>query len=153
MRAHRPSRRPETASAARSSRFRACAATAVRRPASLSLSLSLYFSLSRPTPRSRRRSTHSKSLTPFSFAPSPHVPPGKYRAHNGIEGSAINDWLSTCLLFAPLMPLFTILSTHQLLNDYEIKNNGKFGFFGKFTPGTAAVAPSGGSPASAEMTV
>ena len=51
------------------------------------------------------------------------------------------------------MPLFTILSTHQLLNDYEIKNNGKFGFFGKFTPGTAAVAPGGGSPASAEMTV
>lgn len=78
---------------------------------------------------------------------------GKYRAHNGIEGSAINDWLSTCLLFAPLMPLFTTLSTHQLLNDYEIKNNGKFGFFGKFTPGTAAVAPGGGSPASAEMTV
>jgi hypothetical protein len=71
---------------------------------------------------------------------------GKYREHNSIEGTPINDFLATCCLKTGLC---------QVLNDYELKHNGKFGMMGAWAAnGEAAAAPAAdGTPASTEMSM
>ena len=66
---------------------------------------------------------------------------GKYREHNSIEGTPINDFLATCCLKTGFF---------QVLNDYELKHNGKFGMMGAWTPNGDAPAADG-TPASTEM--
>jgi Cys-rich protein (TIGR01571 family) len=61
---------------------------------------------------------------------------GKYRDFNKIEGTPVNDFLA----------VYCSPGICQMLNDYERKNNGKFGFgLGAFTKNEA------GSPAAVEM--
>ena len=133
MRVRRRSRSQETASAAPSAGTRACAATGTSTPSPAPYGVSIF--------------CHTFSLIPTS--PSPRRAPtgrGKYRAQQEIEGSPVNDWLSTCLCCA-WMPFFTICAMHQLINDYEIKTGGKFAVCGTYTP------PMAGAPAGIEMTV
>jgi hypothetical protein len=80
------------------------------------------------TPHSAHRS-HRPSLL---FAST-----GKYRAHNNIDGSAINDFIATCILGT---------GTCQMLNDYELKNNGSFEMMGNWVK-------SEGTPATQEMSM
>ena len=47
----------------------------------------------------------------------------KYREHNNIDGSPVNDFLATCVLGTGFC---------QVLNDYELKNGGSFGMMGNF---------------------
>ena len=78
--------------------------------------------------------------SPPRIRPSAHVvrpSTGKYRAHNNIDGSPVNDFIATCILGTGMC---------QMLNDYELKNNGKFGMMG-------AWAKNEGSPATQEMSM
>ena len=62
----------------------------------------------------------------------------KYREYNSIDGEPINDFLATCCLGVGFC---------QMLNDYELKNNGSFGFnLGAFTKNE-------GTPDAVEMTM
>ena len=91
------------------------------------------------------RCRSSCSGTPLSLTAMPQSPPphtrarttGKYREHNSIEGTPINDFLATCCLKAGFC---------QVLNDYELKHGGSFGMMGAWTKNDAA-----GAPASTEM--
>ena len=47
----------------------------------------------------------------------------RYRAHNNIDGSPVNDFIATCILGTGMC---------QMLNDYELKNGGSFEMMGKF---------------------
>ena len=66
---------------------------------------------------------------------------GKYREHNSIEGTPVNDFIATCILGTGFC---------QVLNDYELKNNGKFGMMGAWAANGDAPAADG-TPASTEM--
>ena len=64
--------------------------------------------------------------SPPRIRPSAHVvrpSTGKYRAHNNIDGSPVNDFIATCILGTGMC---------QMLNDYELKNGGSFEVMGKF---------------------
>ena len=88
-----------------------------------------------------REQEHSHDVPPHSVAhparPLLFASIGKYRAHNNIDGSPVNDFIATCILAT---------GTCQMLNDYELKNNGKFGMLG-------AWAKNEGSPATQEMSM
>jgi hypothetical protein len=86
--------------------------------------------------RGARHEPHDCRLT-HKHAHPPHPPPaashrirpahrpstGKYRAHNNIDGSPVNDFIATCILGTGMC---------QMLNDYELKNGGSFEMMGKF---------------------
>lgn len=94
-------------------------------------------------------SSCARSLPPLSHhallppLPHTHTHTGKYREHNGIDGTPVNDFLATCCLKSGFC---------QVLNDYELKHNGKFGMMGAWEePGWPVVPAADGAPASTEM--